>query len=596
MCLNNPTGKMAQVSVIVVNYNSGNLLATCLSSVYQSPVAQEIIVVDNGSIDHSSDVIKKNRNLSGVKLIRNSRNLGFSSAVNMGVSISTKEYLLILNPDCVIRPHALERMVLILEQNSDAGVVGGLVLDFFGAEQAGCRRRDPNLERSIGKFAKEWIPKIPVPSIDMTHLPLPKSELPVDAISGSFFLVRRRIFDAVGGLDEGYFLHFEDLDFCRKVRESGSLVLFSPRACAFHQKGASGGVTTRKIARYKYLGFKRYFKNYPPDGLLATVLLATLSRIMFCVQLSTSVFQEGKTANRHAHPTIPLPLISSHSQIMVLGGRCDLGEFLLTRLSACGYDIIATSRSPEKCPIIPRVQWINPEFLTNVPVADYPKFSRLFSLLPLWEIQKYSELLTNPDLSSVHVFSSSSILSKASSKVPTEKSLVRALVASEDWFLKQMKKSRVAGKVLRPTMIYGGRYNRNINKIKAIAKYLRIFPLVDEATGQRQPVHADDIAEFCITALREPKSEDFSEPALISGGEVLDFSQMISQVIHHTSGQPRLINAPAELLRFALRLLSYLPGQKNMTAAIVDRTQQNLVYPDEIHLPPRLFSPRRFYP
>ena len=175
---------MAQVSVIVVNYNSGNLLATCLSSVYQSPVAQEIIVIDNGSIDHSSDVIKKNRNLSGVKLIRNSRNLGFSSAVNMGVNISTKEYLLILNPDCVIRPHALERMVLILEQNSDAGVVGGLVLDFFGAEQAGCRRRDPNLERSIGKFAKEWIPKIPVPSIDMTHLPLPKSELSVDAVSG----------------------------------------------------------------------------------------------------------------------------------------------------------------------------------------------------------------------------------------------------------------------------------------------------------------------------------------------------------------------------------------------------------------------------
>ena len=115
-----------------------------------------------------------------------------------------------------------------------------------------------------------------------------------------------------------------------------ALVLFSPRACAFHQKGASGGVTTRKIARYKYLGFKRYFKNYPPDGLLATVLLATLSRIMFCVQLSTSVFQQPKAANRLAHPTIPLPLISSHSQIMVLGGRCDLGEFLLTRSAPAG--------------------------------------------------------------------------------------------------------------------------------------------------------------------------------------------------------------------------------------------------------------------
>ena len=591
-----PTGNLTQISVIVVNYNSGDLLKACLSSISRSPVVKEIIVVDNCSIDHSSDVIAEDQNLNGVKLIRNPQNLGFSVGVNEGVKISTNEYLLILNPDCVIGPEALERMVLVLEQNTNVGVVGGLVLDFFGVEQAGCRRKDPNLGRSIGKFVKEWIPKIPIPSIDMTHLPLPKSELSVDAVSGSFFMVRRKIFDAVGGMDEGYFLHFEDLDFCRKVRESGSLVLFSPNAYAFHQKGASGGVTTRKIAHYKYLGFKRYFRKYPPDRLLDRIMLVILSRIMFSIQLSSSVIRDPIVKNRPARAKVPLPLISSKSQILVLGGRCDVGEFLLTRLSACGYDIIATSRSPEECPVIPHVQWISPDFLDNLSVADYPKFNRIFSLLPLWKILKYSKLLSNSDLSSVHVFSSSSVLSKACSKVAAEKNLVRTLLASEAWFVEQIKKSRVAGKVLRPTMIYGGRYNRNINTIKMIARYLSIFPIVTKATGQRQPVHADDIAEFCITALKEPESDNFTDPAVVSGGEVLGYRQMIAQIVQNTAGQPRLISAPAELLRFGLRLLSYLPGQKGMTAAIVDRTTQNLVYPDEVRLPTCLFTPRRFYP
>lgn len=559
-------------------------------------MVSEIIVVDNCSFDHSADVIDENPSFSNVKLIRNTRNFGFSAAVNKGAQYSVGEYLMILNPDCIVSPHALNQMASNLDQNSEAGLIGGLVFDFWGAEQAGCRRKDPNLRRSVGKVVNGFLPMLQLDSIDMVKSVFPDDQLAVDAVSGSFFMVRREVFEAVGGMDEGYFLHFEDLDFCRRVRESGSSVMFLPKACAFHHRSGSAGVTSYEIARYKYLGFNRYFNRYPPNGKLARGMLALLSKVMLGTQLIGYFSRRNLPMNVWEQARVPASLVSGRSQILVLGGRCDVGEFLLPRLSACGYEVVATSRSPEGCPDIPRVQWVKPDYLEKVPASDYPSFSRVICLLPLWELQRYSEVLNKSNLSRVLAFSSSSILSKAFSKEPRERKLVKALVASEAWFGDLVRESGTSANILRPTMIYGGRYNKNINKIKWFGKILRILPVIGSAEGKRQPVHADDISELCVAVLSSPECLDIPGTTLVSGGEVLSHSQMIIRVIQHTVGQPIIINASARLLRFVIPLLSYLPGQKDISVEMVNRTQQDLIYPGHDNLVDSGFYPRRFYP
>tara|TARA_B100000929_G_scaffold237697_1_gene194501 strand:+ start:320 stop:682 length:363 start_codon:yes stop_codon:yes gene_type:complete len=120
--------------------------------------------------------------------------------------------------------------------------------------------------------------------------------------------------------------------------------------------------------------------------------------------------------------------------------------------------------------------------------------------------------------------------------------------------------------------------------------------MVKGGVGKRQPVHADDISELCVTVLNNLERIDLPGTTLVAGGEVLSYGQMVTRVIQHTVGQPRIMGASARLLRFIGLLLSRLPGQKDVSAEMVNRTQQDLVYPGHDKLANSGFCPRRFYP
>ena len=236
---------MAKVAVIIVNYNSGAFLKQCLVSLRQSTIPLEIVVIDNGSSDGSADFVGKASKESDCQLIRNSTNLGFAVAVNQGVKSTTAEDVLLINPDCIVQPHSVAGLKLAM-QREDCGAVGGLVFGFDGREQAGCRRRDPTFSRSVVKLLGKLGVRFGLMGVDLTTEALPESPIQVDAVSGAFMMIRRESFDAIGGMDEGYFLHFEDLDLCRRVRDAGRNVMFAPDISIFHyQGGSSEGVTNR---------------------------------------------------------------------------------------------------------------------------------------------------------------------------------------------------------------------------------------------------------------------------------------------------------------------------------------------------------------
>lgn len=251
------------ISAIIVNYNVGSLLGRCVASLLACPQAIEIIIVDNASSDGSLNGLDDSPQ---VILVRNSTNLGFAAACNIGIKASTAPYLLFLNPDCALEGDALSPLLTELQRNNQVGMVGGLLLNSDGTEQAGGRRAVPTPWRSfvrafgLHRLADRW----PNMFYDF-HLhkqPLPAASAEVEAISGACMLVKRTAIDDVGLWDEGYFLHCEDLDWCMRFRQKGWTILFVPASRIHHALGACSRSRRVFVEWHKHKGMLRFYRKF----------------------------------------------------------------------------------------------------------------------------------------------------------------------------------------------------------------------------------------------------------------------------------------------------------------------------------------------
>ncbi len=275
------------LSVVIVNYNAGSALVDCVESIYATSKGAEVIVVDNASSDHSiARVQETDWGAHTVTIIRNERNVGFATACNIGTRSANGELVLYLNPDCVVQSGALENLMEILVARPDAGMVGGLLLNQDGTEQAGGRRAVPTPRRAlIRMFGVQRLMKRGAASsahYDLNEQPLPQQPIEVDAISGACMLIRRRALEEVGGLDEGYFMHCEDLDWCMRFREAGWKVLFVPSARIVHAKGVCSKTRPIFVEWHKHKGmvrfYRRFFRHQYPVILLWMVQVGVWSR------------------------------------------------------------------------------------------------------------------------------------------------------------------------------------------------------------------------------------------------------------------------------------------------------------------------------
>jgi len=245
------------VSVVVVNFNAGGLLLDCLRSVLSSRIPVELILCDNASTDGSLQ--QAAAAFPQIRVIRNRENLGFARAANQGLREASGTYLLLLNPDCVIQPDTLERMREILEANPRAGMAGCRILNPDGSEQRGCRRRLPTLGSSLAKAAGRQSEEL---AIDLHELPLPDRPQPVEAISGAFMLVRQQALEDVGLLDESYFLHCEDLDWCKRFHDKNWQILFVPGVTVTHHQGTCSRHLPTRVSWHKHRGMARYYRKH----------------------------------------------------------------------------------------------------------------------------------------------------------------------------------------------------------------------------------------------------------------------------------------------------------------------------------------------
>ncbi len=247
-----------KLSIVIVNYNAGDILIKCLNSleylVQQNPSLEtEVFVVDNNSSDSTIEKIQKD--MSWVKLFVNQENLGFSKANNIAIKQSKGEYVLLLNPDTIVPKDTLEIMVKFMEDNSAVGVSTCKIELAKGGLDSACHRGFPTPWSSFTYFSglTQLFPKSQLfGGYHLTYLPLDQPH-EIDTPSGCFYLVRRKVIEQVGLLDENYFLYSEDVDWSYRIKQAGWKIFYYPQVKIIHYKGMSSGIKsdTSKISKAK---------------------------------------------------------------------------------------------------------------------------------------------------------------------------------------------------------------------------------------------------------------------------------------------------------------------------------------------------------
>jgi GT2 family glycosyltransferase len=246
---------VTSLSIVIVTYNARAHVAACLRSLSDAPPAipHDITIVDNASTDGVMPMVKAD--WPAVHTVDMGRNAGFAAASNAGIRASTGTYVLLLNSDTIVRAGAIDTLVATLEARQDVAVAGPRIVDGGGEPELSFGRMiSPVAEvrqKLLGRRA-EWIARET------------KREQYVDWVSGACMLVRRADAEAVGLLDERFFLYTEDVDFCAAVRARGRRVLFTPRAEIVHLRGQSRATVAQAAsAAYRRSHLAFYEKHHP---------------------------------------------------------------------------------------------------------------------------------------------------------------------------------------------------------------------------------------------------------------------------------------------------------------------------------------------
>lgn len=272
------------VSIVVVNWNSGHLLRACMDSIASqfaaSSISIEVVVVDNGSADQSLELPRYPFELT---VLCNERNHGFGRACNEGAAKASGSFILFFNPDCVLGRGSLDAAIAALRQSPDIGVVGIALSDDSGHIARSCHQF-PSLRHFLGRITglARFFPNVFESA--MRNWPHDQDR-DVDHVIGAFYMIRAELFRTLGGFDERFFVYLEDLDLSLRVRRAGYRVRFIAQPSSYHKGG--GTSEKAKAARLFYATRSRIlyaFKHFSPGAawghLVATLIIEPVSRIV----------------------------------------------------------------------------------------------------------------------------------------------------------------------------------------------------------------------------------------------------------------------------------------------------------------------------
>ncbi|MFZ7096434.1 glycosyltransferase family 2 protein [Luteimonas dalianensis] len=263
---------MSGIAAVVVTFESASTIGECLDRLRAAEGVVQVRVVDNASSDDTVAIIQRHATADPrVRFIANPDNPGFGSACNQGVAAvdaADAQWVALINPDLMVEPDTLARMTA-LAREAGAGNQGGVGAPcvLLGADLVGgdgvrdpaARRRAPDFAamlRALASGGGSTSASMAIPPDDGLALQ------PVEAVSGALMLMPRALFDRLGGFDEGYRLHAEDLDLCRRAHDSGALVAVANQVRVLHVRGVSSRARPVFVEWHKHRGLARYFRRF----------------------------------------------------------------------------------------------------------------------------------------------------------------------------------------------------------------------------------------------------------------------------------------------------------------------------------------------
>jgi GT2 family glycosyltransferase len=245
--------KDGDIAAVVVTCNSEETIDACLQRLRAARAVAEIRVIDNDSRDSTMELVQKHAIADPrVRFIANPDNPGFAVACNQGARDSAAPWVAFVNPDCFVEPEALQRMRVHAVACAPA-LLGADLIDEDGRRDDAARRRDPDFAAMLRNPARSRL------GVAREALqPLQQ----VDAVSGALMLLPRALFNSIGGFDEGYRLHAEDLDLCRRARAAGAVVACANDVGVVHVRGVSSRRRPLFVEWHKHRGLWRYFRKF----------------------------------------------------------------------------------------------------------------------------------------------------------------------------------------------------------------------------------------------------------------------------------------------------------------------------------------------
>jgi len=257
---------MTDLSIVILHYRTPALLFNCLTSLLSNPFTagtSEIWVVDNASGDGTPARVR--REFPHVQVLVNEANLGFAAGNNRGVARSAGRYILLLNPDTEVHPGALDALVAFMERHPGAGAAGAQLIGLDGEVQSSCRRF-PNFLGVIlrGTPLHRLFPRHPSLRRYLMEDCDRMQTREVDWILGACMLIRRQAWQEVGPLDEGFFMYYEDIDWCYRAHEAGWKIYYVPEArITHHHRRESAHGLFNRLTWVHIRSIMRLFRKHP---------------------------------------------------------------------------------------------------------------------------------------------------------------------------------------------------------------------------------------------------------------------------------------------------------------------------------------------
>jgi N-acetylglucosaminyl-diphospho-decaprenol L-rhamnosyltransferase len=310
---------VVDLTVVVVSWNVRDLLRRCLQSIDPRGGTVEIIVVDNASTDGSPAMVRDE--FPHVRLVANEENRGFTAANNQGLALSTGRSLLLLNPDTNVVGEALATMTAYLEAHPEVGALGPRLCYPDGSLQSS-RRRFPTFTTALVEstvIQEWWHDNRFLRRYYMLDTPDDRIQT-VDWVVGACLLVRRAAYEQVGGLDEGFFMYSEEMDWCRRIKTAGWQVVYLPTATVVHHEGKS----SEQVIAARHIYFQssklRYFRKH--HGPLQATLLRAFLLISYGFQM---VRESVKWLLGHKR-SLRAERLRAYSQVLRSGLRIPAGQ------------------------------------------------------------------------------------------------------------------------------------------------------------------------------------------------------------------------------------------------------------------------------